>query len=120
MANLLAPGEGPSRETLETWRAAARSGAGAPWLSPTMADALARYGLMCGEGVYIMEACAPRFREPVRDVAWEILGADPDGENWVDHRDPQTAYTLFRKKLALARRDRVRLDYKIWLRPAGG
>ena len=55
-----------------------------------------------------MEACAPTFHEPVRDVSWEMIGADSDGENWEDHRDPQRAYRLFRAKLRLAARDGVR------------
>ena len=67
----------------------------------------------------MMEAVAPRFREPPRDVSWEILGVDEEGENWEDHRIPQLAYALFQKKLGWARRDGAVLQYKIWLRKAG-
>jgi hypothetical protein len=119
MNDLLAPEPVPSAATLADWRKAARTGDGSPWLRPHLADALARYALAHGEGVAMMEAVAPAFREPPRDLDWEIIGDDAPGENWEDHRDPQQAYALFRHKLALAQRDRARLDYKLWLKPRG-
>lgn len=110
--DLTAPG-GPS--PLSQLRAEAHTGSGARWLFSDQADALARYALKFHEGVRLMEACAPTFHEPVRDVSWEMIGADSDGENWEDHRDPQRAYRLFQAKLRLAARDGVRLKYKLWL-----
>ena len=68
-----------------------------------------------GEGVRSMEAAAYSFREPPRDTAWEILGADPAGENWDDHRDPSRAFLLVQRKVERARRDGARLQYKLWL-----
>ncbi len=108
-----AAADGPSM--LARLRAEAHTGSGASWLYSDQADALARYALKFHEGVRLMEACAPTFHEPVRDVSWEMIGADCEGENWEDHRDPQRAYRLFRAKLRLAARDGVRLKYKLWL-----
>ncbi|WP_323767547.1 hypothetical protein [Antarctobacter sp.] len=119
MNGLLAPDTGPSQRDLAAWREDARQGEGSPWLKAAQADALARYALKFGEGVHMMEAIAPRFREPPRDVSWEILGDDPEGQNWDDHRDPQRAYALLQRKLGWARRDGAVLHYKIWLRTAG-
>ncbi|CUH79362.1 hypothetical protein [Tropicibacter naphthalenivorans] len=119
MIDLLAPDDAPTPAMLRAWFEAAHTGAGTPFLPPDHADALARYALLRGEGVSMMEAVAPAFRDPPRDVSWEILGDDAPGQNWHDHRDPQRAYALFRQKLDWARRDRARLDYKLWLRPAG-
>lgn len=116
-SDLLAPDRGPSADALAVWRKAALTGDGAPWLRAADADALARYALKFNEGVHMMEAVAPRFREPPRDVSWEILGADAPGENWQDHGDPQQAYALLQKKLRWARADGALLDYKIWLQP---
>ncbi|KUF10618.1 hypothetical protein [Pseudoponticoccus marisrubri] len=117
--DLLAPVPRPPADMLAAWRRAAQSGDGSPWLRAGQADALARYGLAFGEGVAMMEACAPAFREPPRDIGWEILGADEAGRNWADHTDPQRAYALFRAKLDRARHDRVVLHYKLWLKPGG-
>ncbi|MBV7395144.1 hypothetical protein [Mameliella sediminis] len=117
--NLIAPGSTPSVGELADWRDKAHQGGGSPWLRPAQADALARYALKFGEGVQMMEAVAPRFREPPRDISWEILGIDDEGENWSDHRDPQKAYALFRSKLSLAEADGAVLHYKLWLSPAG-
>lgn len=117
---LLAPGGGPTQDALAEWRAQALTGDGSPWLRASAADALARYALKFGEGVQMMEAVATRFREPVRDVGWEIIGADPEGDNWDDHRDPQRAYALLRSKLRQAQEDGAVLEYKLWLARAGG
>ncbi|ASP19561.1 hypothetical protein ANTHELSMS3_00844 [Antarctobacter heliothermus] len=119
MTGLLAPNSGPSQNDLAAWREDARHGEGSPWLKAAQADALARYALKYGEGVHMMEAIAPRFREPPRDVSWEILGDDPEGDNWDDHQNPQQAYRLFQKKLHWAQRDGAVLHYKIWLKKAG-
>lgn len=107
-------------DRLDAWRRAAQGGDGSPWLRAAEAEALARYALHFGEGVALMEAVATRFREPVRDTGWEILGDDPPGENWEDHHDPQRALELLRRKLAQARRDGAVLEYKLWLRPGHG
>ncbi|WP_300434678.1 hypothetical protein [uncultured Mameliella sp.] len=117
--DFLSPSGGPSEAELKTWRRAAQSGKGTPWLDAGRADALARYALKFGEGVQMMEAVATRFREPVRDVGWEIIGADAEGENWEDHRDPQRAYALMRAKLRAARNAGAVLEYKLWLKRAG-
>lgn len=119
MTSLLAPDSGPTQDDLATWREDARRGEGSPWLKAAQADALARYALKFDEGIHMMEAVAPRFREPPRDVSWEILGDDPQGENWDDHQIPQLAYALFRKKLRLAQEDGAVLEYKLWLSPEG-
>lgn len=119
MTDLLTPEPRPLPSLLEDWAAAARSGAGSPWLSAAQAEALARYALAQGEGVHLMEAAAYTLHEPPRDIGWEILGADPQGENWDDHRDPVRAFALLRQKLTMARRNGARLQYKLWLRTAG-
>ncbi|WGW04428.1 hypothetical protein [Tropicibacter oceani] len=118
--DLLTEDDPPTPAQLSAWREAAHSGTGTPWLRADQADVLARFALGLGEGVSLMEAVAPRFREPPRDVGWEILGDDPAGENWADHRDPQRAYALLLRKLTQAQADGARLHYKIWLRRAGG
>ena len=115
MIDLLAPDPAPSGADLASWRAAALTGDGSPWLNDDEALALGRHALMHGEGVSLMEAIAPRFREPPRDVDWEILGNDPAGQNWSDHFDPQRSFALLRAQLTRARRDGVRLKYKLWL-----
>lgn len=107
-------------DQLQAWRRAAQTGDGSPWLRAAEAEALARFALHYGEGVALMEAVATRFREPVRDTGWEILGDDPDGDNWEDHRDPRRAHDLLRRKLAQARRDGAVLEYKLWLRGGDG
>ena len=109
----------PSAETLADWRRQARQGEGGPWLRAAQTQALARYALHHGEGVCMMEALAGPFHEPPRDISWEILGADPTGQNWEDHRDPQRAYALLQDKLLAARAVGAVLDYKIWLRAKG-
>lgn len=105
----------PAPPPLPAWFDAAHTGGGAPWLLAEQADALVRHALTRGEGVTLMEAAARAFHEPPRDTDWEILGNDPKGENWEDHRDPARAYALFQRKLARARADGVTLLYKIWL-----
>ncbi len=105
---------------LAAWFDAAHSGAGTPWLSAADADLLVRYALTRGEGVAMMEAAAYTFHEPPREAGWEILGADPAGWNWEEHRDPARACALFRRKLRRAVEDGARLQYKIWLRKGGG
>ncbi|MGP6089083.1 hypothetical protein [Antarctobacter jejuensis] len=102
---------------LADWQAMARGSEGSPWLRAAEAEALACYALQFGEGVSTMEAVATQFREPVRDVSWEIIGADAAGENWEDHRDPARALDLVRRKLALARQAGAVLEYKLWLAP---
>ncbi len=107
--------EAPAPLPLEAWFDAAHTGAGTPWLLARDADALARFALGRGEGVSLMEAAARAFREPPRDIGWEILGSDAAGDNWEDHGDPHRAYRLFRAKLEKARADGVVLLYKLWL-----
>lgn len=97
--------------------AAAHTGDGSPWLLAAQADELARYALKQGEGISLMEAAARMFHEPPRDIGWEILGSDPDGFNWQDHRDPMLAYRVFLAKLKKARLDGVQLLYKLWFQP---
>ncbi len=116
MSDLLASGR-PEPARLAQWRAAARGADGSPWLRSAEAEALAVYALELGEGVSTMEAVATRFREPVRDISWEIIGADAEGENWEEHRDPQRALRLLRDKLAHARQAGAVLEYKLWLAP---
>ncbi|WP_425074296.1 hypothetical protein [Sagittula sp. S175] len=99
--------------------AAAHTGNGSPWLAAAQADELARYALKQGEGISLMEAAARMFREPPRDIGWEILGNDRDGYNWEDHRDPHLAYRVFLAKLRKARLDGVQLLYKLWFQPGG-
>jgi hypothetical protein len=111
--------DGPSLAQLDAWAAMARTGQGTPWLKAHEADALARRALQKGWGVSLMEASVKTFHEPPRDVDWEILGNDPAGENWEEHRDPARAYRLLKAKHRKAREDRVVLLYKIWLTPAG-
>lgn len=94
--------------------AAAHTGDGAPWLMAAQADELARYALRRGEGICLMEAAVRTLKEPPGDVGWEILGDDPQGFNWVDHRDPMLAYRVFLAKLKKARLDGVQLLYKLW------
>ncbi|MCA0846207.1 hypothetical protein [Salipiger thiooxidans] len=110
-----APDDMPTEATLLAWVASAQTGAGTPWLPARHAEALARFALMRGMGVRLMEAAAMILHEPPRDIGWEILGADDPGDNWEDHRDPQRAFALFRHKLALARNEGARLQYKLWL-----
>ncbi|GGG78193.1 hypothetical protein GCM10011415_28960 [Salipiger pallidus] len=107
-----APGSTPDMDSLI---AAARTGAGTPWLARLQAEELARHALSLGLGVRLMEASAHTLHEPPRDVGWEILGADPDGQNWDDHHNPARAFKLFEAKLAAARRAGARLQYKLWL-----
>lgn len=109
----------PAPLPLDAWLAAAHTGAGTPWLLASDADALARFALRRGEGVSLMEAAARAFREPPRDIGWEILGSDSPGDNWDDHRNPHRAYALFRAKLDKAHADGVVLLYKLWLAPGG-
>jgi len=104
----------PAPDQLALWLEAGHCGGGTPWLSALDATALAEFALACGEGVRMMEAAAYSFREPPRDVGWEILGADAPGENWDDHKDPARAYALFRRKLAQAQAEGARLQYKLW------
>ena len=114
--SLLAPHDpDPGHDMLRAWARAARTGAGSPWLSPVDAESLARHGLARGLGVRLMEASALTLHEPPRDTDWEILGADPDGANWDDHRDPARAFRLVQAKLRQARAAGARLQYKIWL-----
>ncbi|MBV2359578.1 hypothetical protein KUH32_07320 [Thalassococcus sp. CAU 1522] len=112
------PDDLPSQTALDAWVAAARTGAGTPWLQARHAETLARHAMGRGLGISLMEASTRRFTEPPRDTSWEILGADPPGENWDDHRDPSRAYTLFLAKIRAAQRDGVVLQYKIWLAKA--
>ncbi|EPX83079.1 hypothetical protein [Salipiger mucosus] len=107
--------DAPPPASLRAWMVAGHSGAGTPWLRPGEALALARYALVRGEGVRMMEAAAMTLHEPPRDVDWEIIGADAPGENWEDHLDPGAAYDLVRRKLRLARDEGARLQYKLWL-----
>ncbi len=100
---------------IAAWRATALGGDGTPWLRADQALVLARSALARGEGVSMMEAVAPTFKEPPRDVSWEIIGADPTGENWEDHHDPRRAFALLQRKLQQARRDGAVLHYKLWL-----
>ena len=72
-----------------------------------------------GAGVKLMEAAFALLREPVQEPGWEILGADPAGENWEDHRDPARAYALFSCKLESASRAGAPLCYRLWLARAG-
>lgn len=108
-----------SLDRLQAWRRAALTGDGSPWLRASEAEALARYALRFGEGVSLMEAVATRFREPVRDIGWEMIGADAPGQNWEDHHDPARALELLHRKLEQARRDGAVLEYKLWLSCAG-
>lgn len=107
----------PDHARLAEWRQQARGPEGSPWLRAMQADLLACHALQFDEGVSMMEAVATRFREPVRDVSWEMIGADAAGENWEDHRDPACALDLVRRKLALARQAGAVLEYKLWLAP---
>ncbi|MDO6584885.1 hypothetical protein Q4543_05090 [Salipiger sp. 1_MG-2023] len=110
------PAPAPSpRPTLDAWLSAGQTGAGTPWLSALQAESLARYALMRGYGVRLMEASALTLHEPPRDTDWEILGADAPGSNWEDHHNPACAFRLLVDKLTLARRAGARLQYKLWL-----
>lgn len=115
--NLLSDRDRPSSGTLAAWFQSAHTGDGTPWLRAAQADVLARYALARGEGLCMMEASALSFREPPRDTGWEILGADPDGQNWTDHNDPQRAYALFKAKVRMAQTDGAVLQYKLWFAP---
>lgn len=44
-----------------------------------------------------------------------MLGTDEAGENWDDHKDPQRALTLMRRKLHETRQDGLSLRYKLWI-----
>lgn len=113
---MIHPAPAPSvRPTFDAWLSAGQTGAGTPWLSVRQTESLARYALMRGYGVRLMEAAALTLHEPPRDTDWEILGADAPGTNWDDHRDPARAFRLLADKLALARRAGARLQYKLWL-----
>ncbi|MFW2543143.1 hypothetical protein ACN2XU_10910 [Primorskyibacter sp. 2E107] len=117
--DFLAPEPLLPRDVLDAWAAQARTGDGSPWLWAHEAEALARHALVTHEGVALMEAVTPQFREPVSDIGWEIVGADHPGENWLDHEDPSRAMDLLRRKIQLARKNGARLQYKLWLKPAG-
>ncbi|WP_240705251.1 hypothetical protein [Pacificoceanicola onchidii] len=117
--DFLAPEPLLPRQVLDSWADLARSGAGSPWLEAHEAEALARHALVTHEGVALMEAVTKQFREPVDEIGWEIVGADDPGDNWADHADPSRAMDLLRRKIQMARRNGVRLLYKIWLKPAG-
>ncbi len=109
----------PDKAVLSGWLEASHGGDGTPWLSDREAAALVLYARDRGEGLRMMEASAPPFHEQPRDIGWEILGCDPAGDNWDDHRDPEKAMDLFRRKLRQAKADGVRLRYKLWFSPEG-
>ena len=102
-------------QLLAKWSAEAHQSMGSSWLTPGEAEALALYAARHGEGVRLMEARAFPHGEASCDPAFEIIGADPYGENWEDHIDPAKALRLVRTKLRAASDAEQRLRYKIWL-----
>ena len=70
-------------------------------------------------GVSKVEAYGTGASKGKHQLYHQILGRDEPGENWADHRDPQTSLALLLKKIECAWAEAVTLRYKMWLDSAG-
>ena len=93
----------------------AQQGIGSDWVDADQATQIAEAACTLGFGVQLMEAYGTGASRGKHGLRHQLLGLDEDGENWDDHRNPERALTLMRRKLRAARQDGLSLRYKLWI-----
>ncbi len=100
--------------------AIAQQGVGSDFMPAGTAVAFAEFALGTKLGVSKVEAYGVGASRGKHRLDHQTLGLDVEGENWKDHRDPASAFALFRQKVSKAQGDGLELRYKVWLDRVAG
>ncbi|WP_421701909.1 hypothetical protein [Aliiroseovarius sp.] len=79
----------------------AQRGVGSDWMDVEQTTQFAEAAFALGFGVQFMEAHGTGASRGKHKLSHQMLGTDDDGKNWDDHKDPERALTLVRRKAGL-------------------